>query len=275
MGNLDENGFLVGSVEEAAATLGVEPERVERAIFVMQQLEPVGVGARTVRECLLIQLDHLAQLGVEYPYARAIVDRHLEDLGKHKITSIANRLKTTPEQVAEAWDFIRTNLTPYPAYDADLRGPTGPAPDGLVPDVIIGRNDEGGYDVEVVESKRFVVRLDPAYARLFDMARSGATALSADERQHVLRYVARANMFIGNINHRRETMYRITRCLIDAQRDFLERGVRFLRPMTRAQVAGLVGVHESTVSRATAGRSVMLPNRQVVPLACSSRPAWA
>ena len=99
-----------------------------------------------------------------------------------------------------------------------------------------------------------------------DLQRSSA-AMNPDEKRHVQQYVGRAKLFIANINQRRQTLFNITRCLVDQQRDFLMHGVRHLRPLSRAAVAQQLGVHESTVSRATAQKYVMLPNGEVIPYA--------
>jgi RNA polymerase sigma-54 factor len=134
----------------------------------------------------------------------------------------------------------------------------------IIPDVVISDGPDD-FEVEVVESRRFVLRVNPMYTRLSaDLHRSNGS-MSAQEKKHVQQYVGRAKLFIANINQRRQTLYNITRCLVDQQRDFLMHGVRHLRPLSRAAVAQQLGVHESTVSRATASKYVMLPNGEVIP----------
>lgn len=133
----------------------------------------------------------------------------------------------------------------------------------MVPDVIISER-EGHYEVEVVESKRFVLKLNSMYVQLNKEMGNGADYTSGD-REHIHQYVSRAKFFMSNINQRRETMLKITRCLVETQEEFLREGVRGLRAMTRSEVASYIGMHESTVSRATAGKYVMLPNRKVIP----------
>src|SRR5438132_6119619 len=109
------------------------------------------------------------------------------------------------------------------------------------------------------------MRLNPLYSQMASDLRSKSTPISEEDKRHVQHYVSRAKLFMYNINQRRETMGKIARTLVEYQEDFLRQGVRHLRPLTRAQVAEATGLHESTVSRATAGKYVMLPNRQVVP----------
>jgi RNA polymerase sigma-54 factor len=133
----------------------------------------------------------------------------------------------------------------------------------ILPDVIIAKG-ESDFEVEVVESRRFMLRVNPMYTRISsELPKSGA--LSSEDKRHVQQYVGRAKLFIANINQRRQTIHNITNCLVDKQRDFLEKGVRHLRPLSRAAVAAELGIHESTVSRATAAKYVMLPDGEVIP----------
>src|SRR5207245_2904414 len=135
----------------------------------------------------------------------------------------------------------------------------------LRPDVIIVRNEKGEFEVEVIESRRFSLRVNPVYRQLvgqLQAARSAGAAappMTDDERQHIRQYVTRAKFFIDNINQRRQTIGRITDVIVDCQKDFLEKGVQSLRPLTRAEVGERIGMHESTVSRASAGKFVLVP----------------
>ena len=134
----------------------------------------------------------------------------------------------------------------------------------ILPDVII-TNNNGELEVEVVESRRFMLRVNPLYTRLNSELRKEGASLSPEERKHIQQYVGRAKLFIANINQRRQTLYNITRCLVERQREFLEKGIRYLKPLSRAAVAAELGVHESTVSRATASKYVMIPNGEIIP----------
>jgi RNA polymerase sigma-54 factor len=169
----------------------------------------------------------------------------------------------TQDEVIGAWEFVKINLHPYPtsAFSAAI----GSGPQGrtiIRPDVLI-RVVDGELEVEVVESRRFALRVDPTYARLSAGMRSAEA--SESDRQHVREYVGRARFFIDNVNRRRATLQRIAECLVERQRDYLLHGVQHLVPLTRAEVGALIGMHESTVSRATAEKYVMLPTGEVVP----------
>jgi len=275
IGNLNDNGYLEGTLEDAAKTLNVSLEDAKRVLEVIQSIEPWGLGARDVQECLLIQMKHLSEAGEDVPpHARAIVADHFRELGEHKFGDVAQALHITRDEVQAAWDYIKTSLNPYPAQ-AFAAGPDGTSIGGrqatLRPDVIIVKGDREAFDVEVIESRRFSLRVNPVYRQLVGQIQAARTAkaetpaMDDREKQHIREYVTRAKFFIDNINQRRQTMARITQVIVECQHDFLEKGIQSLRPLTRAEVGERIGMHESTVSRATAGKYVLLPAGQVVP----------
>jgi RNA polymerase sigma-54 factor len=267
VGNLDDRGFLMSDPVRLAREMGAPAERVERVLQTLRRLGPPGIGATNHQECLLLQLDYLRQEeGEEPPYVRDILNDWFVELGEHKYGLIAQKLGISQADVEVARDYIRSHLTPYPVMAVDdmtLWGSPSKA-QYVAPDVII-REVEGELEVEVVESRRFFMRLSPMYNQMATELKTKSAHFSEEEKRHVQQYVSRAKMFMSNINQRRETMNKIARTLVEYQEDYLRQGVRHLRPLTRAQVAAVTGLHESTVSRATAGKFVMLPNRQVVP----------
>ncbi len=267
VGNLNEQGFLGCTVKSAARQLDVPVERVEHVLHTLQRVGPLGVGARDLRECLLIQLEEMEEHSdVDVvPLVKTIVSDYLLELGEHKYTIIAQALNIPYESVVAVRDFIKANMQPRPLQEPpEGRAWRSPSPTRfIVPDVIIHLRD-GELEAEVVETFRFSLSINPLYQRLAAES-AHAKTLSDGERDHIRRYVNRSKLFISNINQRRETMRRITACLIDLQEKYILYGVRYLRPLTRAQVAQYLGIHESTVSRATASKYVMLPNKQVIP----------
>ncbi|HEY8475983.1 MAG TPA: RNA polymerase factor sigma-54, partial [Chloroflexota bacterium] len=274
VGSLDERGYLTSSVAEVAYTLDASEERVQRVLKVLQSLDPVGIGARNLRECPLIQLDHLEARGITQPNAREIITRYLSELGEHKYGRIAHELKITTDDVAAVADFIRTFLNPHPAHgfapthrrERDERSLY------MMPDVVISRKN-GEYEVDVVESKRFFLRVNPLYAELGASLHRQNGELNQEDKRHIQHYIGRAKLFIANLNQRRQTLYNITCCLVRRQREFLDLGVRHLKPLSRAAVANELRVHESTVSRATASKYVMLPTGEVIPYSHFFTPA--
>jgi RNA polymerase sigma-54 factor len=265
VGALDDNGFLTSSVEEIAAATGVSVAEVEQVLEAMRGLEPVGIGSRNIVESLMAQVAWLQeQAEIEVPdIAATVVRDHLSRLGERKFREIASELKCPPDRVVEAWEFIKANLNPYPAsaFTAAV-GATAGSRTILRPDVLI-REVDGELVVEVVESRKFSLRVAPIYSSLSARLRSPDT--TETDKEHVREYVGRAKFFIDNINRRRATMQKIAECLCDRQRDYLLHGVQHLVPLTRAEVGELIGMHESTVSRATADKFVMIPSGEVVP----------
>jgi RNA polymerase sigma-54 factor len=267
VGSLDDKGYLSCTVDEAAYELEVPVQRVRKVLTILQGLEPIGVGARNLRECLLIQLDYLERNDVTQPHAREVIEDHLFDLGEHKFGKIAHELHISTDAVAAVWNFVKGKLNPHPGHgfsatndrDRDTRSMY------ILPDVIISRK-VSDFEIDVVESRRFFLRINPMYAQLGGAPiQETAAQLNSDDRKHVQQYVSRAKLFIANINQRRQTLFNITRCLVERQRNFLQEGVRQLKPLSRAAIAEELGIHESTVSRATAGKYVMLPSGEVIP----------
>jgi RNA polymerase sigma-54 factor len=276
IGNINDSGRLEGVTLEDAARLTkvtlADAERVHRTIM---SIEPWGIGARDTRECLLAQMEHLEEIGEPVPpHAKEIVSEQFRALGEHKFGDIAQALRITREEVQAAWDYIKESLNPYPAHGF-AAGPDGTSVGGrevgLRPDVIIVKDEDGAFKVEVIESRRFSLRVNPVYRQLVGQLQAArregtaATPMTEQERQHIRDYVTRAKFFIDNINQRRQTIARITDVIVDCQHDFLASGVQSLRPLTRAEVGERIGMHESTVSRATAGKFVLIPSGQVVP----------
>jgi RNA polymerase sigma-54 factor len=265
IGALDDDGFLTDADDVIAEATGCSVDDVAAVREAMRGIEPIGVGSRGIVESLLAQIDYLREQGeVEVP---SVVDRvvryHLQDLGDRHFGRIAAALGVTQDEVLEAWEFVKANTHPYPtsAFTTAV-GASDRSRIIVRPDVLI-RAVDGELTVEVVESRRFSLRVEPTYARLSSALRGGDA--SEADRQHVRDYVGRARFFIDNVNRRRATLQRISECLVERQHDYLVHGVQHLVPLTRAEVGTLIGMHESTVSRATAEKYVMLPTGEVVP----------
>jgi RNA polymerase sigma-54 factor len=282
--SLDDRGFLTVSVADISKTLNVDDGHVMSVLEVIQDIAPIGVGARNLRECLLLQIDYLERTGQDVPnYAREIIDKYLAEFGAHKFGYIARALGITVEELEDIRDFIRGHLNPFPLQSDQAKSWRSPTDSRFVaPDVVIDMRDDE-LIVEVVDNKFFHLRTNQMYDQLASQfgRRRGKSTLreklaqkveedvadqtSDDDKAHVRQYTNRAKMFMSNIQQRRDTLLRISQCICELQESFLRGGVRELRPLTRALVAQQVGVHESTVSRATANKYVMLPTRKVIP----------
>lgn len=282
VGELDERGFLESSLAVAAATLGVELARVELVLAALQAVGPLGVGARSVEECLQLQLDRWEEAGVTHPLARAIVMEHLDDLAAGRYSQLARTLGATHDEVVEARDFIRTHLRPYPiAERIDLAPWERVRGSGFVaPDVVVRWVEDDDFEVEVIESRRYALAISPLYRQLAEALDAGRQAdaqagLSARDKEHVRAQVQRARQFVNHIRERRDTMRRVAAYVMARQADFLRYGPRHAIPLTRAEVAEALDLHESTVSRATAGKYVLLPSHQVVPFSAFFKAAMS
>ncbi len=265
--NLDDNGWLDTDPEEIAADLGADVEDVMRVLAVVQSLDPPGVGARDLRECMQIQLRFLREEGVGNVLAERMLQTHFKDVVQRRYAKLARAMGVTVEKARETLEYMREHLNPYPA--SQFRPPWASRPRNnkaaVRPDVVI-RRTEIGYEVEVVGAEPFVLGVNPTYREAYHTIQTGNGHMPEDDRKHVVEYVERAELFIKNLNQRRRTLKQITKCIIDLQQGFLETGSRaYLLPLTRTRVADVLGMHESTVSRATAKKYVQLPNQEVVP----------
>jgi RNA polymerase sigma-54 factor len=254
VGSLDERGLLPDGPESVAMSLGIDAERVAAVLERLREVGPTGIGARDVRECVLIQLDLLEAEGLTMPNARAIVDLHMDDLAAHRYHKIARALGITTAEVGEARAFLQRYTWPYPAQPPLASAADPDTPRYRLPDVAI-HDQDGAFVVEVLHSPRRILRLNPLYQEL---ARR-TSALEESERAHVQEYMARARVFLANLQQRESTLRRVTEAVVARQEAFLRHGVRHLAPLTRTEIAGEIGVHESTVSRTTADKVVLLP----------------
>jgi RNA polymerase sigma-54 factor len=272
LGELDDRGFLASPISEIADALDVDAADVERVLAALQGVGPLGIGARSVEECLRIQLDRWAELGVADDLVRRVVAEHLDDLGHGQYSRLARKLGVSYDEIVAAREFIRTHLRPYPiAEETDLK-PWGreTGPGFIAPDVDVRLDGAGEVEVTVIESRRYALSISPLYRDFFAALAGGAALgprarMSDRDKKHVAEQVGRARQFMTFVHERRETMRRVTAYVMAHQTGFLRHGPRHLVPLTRAEVADALEMHESTVSRATAGKYVLLPSRQVVP----------
>jgi RNA polymerase sigma-54 factor len=244
VGNLDEDGYLAATPEEVADEAGAETAEVIGMLHLLQTLDPPGVGARDLSECLLLQL---ARRGEGQSTAARIAEKHLDLLGRKKFAEIASALRVGQDTVREAGAVIAA-LNPKPG-----RAFAGEAAPVLAPDVVIERvGDE--FVVSLVRESVPQLRISRAYRDLL-----GTAAAQADVRHYLRDKIRGGKFLIKSIRQRQQTILAIAREIAVRQRAFLDEGVAALVPLTMAQVAEAVGVHETTVSRAIAGKTVATP----------------
>jgi len=245
IGNIDDNGFLQSTPEEMALNSGIPKEDFEKMLVLIQSFYPSGVGARDLRECLLIQL---ARGGKERSLEYKIVSEHMEDLGKRRFPEIARRMGISVEDVQKAADNIaRLNPRPGQVFAA--------APQNYVlPDVMVEKVD-GEYQVSSNNEQIPHLRISNIYK---DIIASGNTQTS-DVKDYVRDKIRSGKFLIRSIHQRQQTILNIAWQIVSRQRDFLEHGPSHLKPMTMGNVADAVGLHETTVSRAVSGKYMATP----------------
>jgi RNA polymerase sigma-54 factor len=253
--NLDEHGLLDRSCARLAAELGVAEPAVARVLDAIRRSGPPGIGATSVTECLLLQLDALGLTDDRARLARAVIADHLPALARGHFASIATALGVSRTQVRQVLDLIRRRLRPYPAFN-------GNAPvvsSYVVPDVVVREHDTqpGAFTVELVEAALMRLRVRPGPRR---PATGGSEAGEAAES------VPRAKSFLAQLHDRWDTLRRVAELAVQRQREFLVDGPAALKPLTRAEVAAALDLHESTVSRAVADKYALLPSGTIVPL---------
>ena len=244
LGNLDENGYLTASLEEIAASGGGELSDLEETLPLVQECDPAGVGARDLRECLLIQL---RALQMEDTAAWKIVSDHLRLLQNKQYKEIAKAVGEPVEKVVRAVETIR-GLDPFPGQRYNKTQARL-----IEPDIFIVKSGDE-YAVTVNEDDLPLLRLNPAYRRLLDRRNS-----TKEVRDYVKERYTSALHLLKNIEQRKQTILRVCHAVIGRQRDFLDYGVDYLKPMMIKDVAEEIGVHPSTVSRAVANKYAHTP----------------
>jgi RNA polymerase sigma-54 factor len=251
IGHLDENGFLVSDLYDLSRLSGKDYDEVERVLRIIQTFEPNGVGARDLQECLLIQLRNMGQ-GESLSYR--MIEKHFSDLAKKKFPKIARDLNVTVEEVQEAVEAIG-KLVRRPGR---LLGDE--STQYITPDITLRRNNED-FEIIVNDERIPHLRISNFYRRMM-----ADTALTAEVREYIKGKIHAGRWLIKNIHQRQQTLFNIAQQIVTVQRKFLSSsGSVGLKPLTMHQVAEVVGLHESTVSRAIAHKYIDTP-KGIFPL---------
>ena len=243
IGCLDDNGYLQVDISEAASEIGEDRATLEMVLTIIQTFDPSGVGARCLKECLAIQA---RQKNVTDELILGVIEHHLDDVAAGRLKVIAEKLGRTPADVQQAVDYIRT-LNPRPGCTFG-----GGQSLYVIPDITVLRVDQS-YVIVINDNDTPRLTINPYYRQVVKEADSEA-------RKYVEDRIQAAVWLIRSIEQRRRTLYNIMDALIMLQPDFFEFGPNYLRPLTMKRVADHIGVHESTVSRATAGKYVETPH---------------
>lgn len=260
---IDERGYLSASTLEVALELEAEPGEVEAALRAVQRVAPPGVGARTLRECLLLQLDEMPDVP---EHVRALIehcDRALEPGGWPVLCETLSLSRT---QWREALGLIRSRLTPYPGEQFRTRWhhllPDNPQ--ATRPDVVLSVED-GEIEVALTTSRALTVRVAEAYLRLDERMRRCSERSEDEATTRARAQVRSARQLIWSLQQRERSLHRISCAIVRQQRDFILEGPLAHRPLTHKRISELTGLHESTVSRATMGKLVQMPSGESVP----------
>ena len=244
IGNIDDNGFLQITPEEMALNTGIPQEEFEHMLTLIQSFYPPGVGARDLRECLLIQLKREGrQASLEYK----IISEHMQDLGKRRFPEIARRMGVNVEQIQKCANSI-ARLDPRPGQVFAA------APQNYVlPDVTVEKVN-GTYQVILNGEQIPHLRISNTYKDI--MAQDGK---GSEVKDYIRDKIRSGKFLIKSIHQRQQTISNIAHQIVKRQRDFFDKGSSYLKPMTMVQIADAVGVHETTVSRAISGKYMATP----------------
>ena len=245
VGNLDKNGYLCSSSEELAEEANCTPDDIERALTIVRTMDPAGVGARNLSECLLIQLENL---GLGEGLEARIVSRHMEFLEKQKYQQIAKLEQVAVEEVYKAITAIR-NLEPHPGRpfaDETIRY--------ITPDIHVYKVGSE-YVISLNEDGLPKLKVSPYYMEL--LRRKDAENLPNYE--YLQNKLKAASWLIRSIHQRQGTIYKVTESIVKFQREFFDHGIEKLKPLVLKDVAADIGMHESTVSRVTTNKYVHTP----------------
>jgi RNA polymerase sigma-54 factor len=261
--SLDTNGYLKAPLEELLPPMPAETNGdtagyratqlalAEKALSVVQRLDPPGIGARSLKECLLLQLvpgmPHLDEL-------RTLISSHLEDLENNRLPQISKKTGFSIEMIQDLWQELR-KLKPKPG--ADFSETTVPS---VTPDVFVERNEQGAYEVRLEDTQLPSLYISPYYRQLLKDENT-----NAETREYIKRKVNSAQWLIESIEQRRSTLTRVSQAIVDHQTKFLDDGPDHIEPLKMQQIADKVKVHVTTVSRAVDDKWIQTP-RGIFPL---------
>ena len=244
IGSINEDGFLTSDLADLANTTGFSVQQLHDVLHLIQEFDPIGVGARDLKECLLMQLK---RLGKEDSLAATVVRDHLDALGTKKFPEISRALKITVEQVQDVARFIST-LEPKPGrmFVSDTTS-------YVMPEVLIQKIDDQ-YTVFLNNDHIPHLHISDHYRQLMSDNKT-----TSDVKNYIREKIRSGMFLIKSIGQRQQTIYNIANEIVHKQKDFFDHGISHLKPLTMAEVAKVVGIHETTVSRAIANKYMQTP----------------
>ena len=268
LNSLDEDGFITTDVFEVAQYYHVMPSMVEEVIDLIQHADPVGVGSRDLQEALLVQLKHVSETVNPPKGTEQVISQSFDDLKHGKYREIAKQHGLTVRQVQSIEKFVGDNLNPFPArahWGDTLAGKSSQDFTSVYhePDILIYYLNEDPNNPLVVE----IVMPISGYLRVNQFYKKELKNAPEDRVDEWKNDLEKANLLVKSLYQRNNTISDMMTILVSKQEAYIRSGEEFIQPLTRAQIAAEMGVHESTISRAVSNKTVMLPNRKVVSLA--------
>ena len=266
LAQLDDRGFLREPPAQIAADLQLPVERVLAVLRLIQHVDPPGIGACTVQECLLLQLESLNAEGHGHALASTLIADYWDLLSANRIRQAAHALHVSQGEVSSALDFIRHNLTPYPAQVYWNSRRVSAAPPHLVPqqpDAVIYRSPAGATQPLIVE----IVSPASGWLQVNAALKAALKQCDPEERERLRSSIERAQLIARCVQQRNQTMRRVLEVIVQEQTPYLLGNEPQPRPLKRAHLARQLDLHESTVSRAVGNKTIALPDGRVVLLA--------
>lgn len=250
--NIDNAGYFPFGFQDIADALPfkLSEDDFDDALNLIQSLDPIGVGARDLTECLLLQLD---RDDVDYPFLRELIEHHLEEIKRNKLPLVARRTGRSLEEIKHALGKLSV-LNPRPGAIFSVE-----ETQVIIPDVLVERID-GEYQVRVENQYSPTLRISPQYRRMLE-----ERGKDAQVRSFIKKKIESAKLLMESIEQRQMTLYNVAMELVTRQSEFLDVGVKGLKPLKMEEVAQAVGVHVSTVSRAVKNKYMQTP-RGVLPM---------
>ncbi|MGK5089999.1 RNA polymerase factor sigma-54 [Bdellovibrionota bacterium FG-2] len=245
IGNLSDDGYLNANLEDLAKESGVELEDAEEVLKIVQNFDPVGVGSRNLRECLLLQARFLVP---RQPLVEQILENHLPDLERKNYQAVAKALNMPLDKIITATKVIM-EFEPKPGrsfHNSDTQY--------ISPDIYVYKVGDD-FSIVLNEDGMPKLRISPYYKNILASAKDG----NKDTKEYVQEKLRSAVWLIRSIHNRQKTIYKVTEAIVKRQRDFFEKGVQQLKPMILKDVANDIGMHESTISRVTTNKFVHTP----------------
>ena len=233
---LEESGYLKMDMDELAKGIGLSKEELELEIRFMQTLEPCGVFARDLKECLLLQVEGEEQMQRQ---ARLLIEKYLDEIAQNKIPQISKQTGLTTAEITKTIQYIKEELEPVPGrgYGCANRN------EYIYPDITV-KEDEKGYRIILNKEKVHTLELNREYLPMLGQVHS------SEENKYLKEQYQKAKILLRNIGKREETLAAVAEAIVDWQREFFEKGKASLKPMNLLDIAQELDVHESTVSRA-------------------------